>query len=310
MQDIERRLNVALKMNVLVRVADCGKDKSVDTLALAVSENTSDVRRNALLAQDASAFGVVNVMVDICNPVRELYYPALKGIGLFSARVADYSVAHLIGKVESPAAVFNHINNAQTLLIMVKAVFHHSAKRPLSGVAERRMTEIVSEGDSFGQALVERKTDGNGARNLCNLKRMSKACAVMVAVRREEDLRFMLETAERAAMNNPVAVALKGGSDRAFLLRAFSAPGVCAKAGKARKIFPFVFKSTQSYLVHIALPFRINLHIYTLFYAVFPCFSTEFLKISPQRLCTLFFRSFYQKPPRQIFQTSPRVFLG
>ena len=276
MQDIERRLNVALKVNFLVRVADCGKDKGVDTLALAVTENTPDVRRNALLAQDASAFGVVNVMVDICNSVRELYYPALKGIGLFSARVADYSVAHLIGKIQSPAAVFNHINNAQTLFIMVKAVFHHGAKRPLPGVAERRMTEIVAESDSFGQALVERKTDGNGARNLGNLKRMSKACAVMVAVRREEDLRFMLETAERAAMNNPVAVALKGGSDRTFLLRAFSALCVRTKAGKARKIFPFVFKGTQSYLVHIALPFRINLHIYTLFLLFSPVFLLNF----------------------------------
>ena len=276
MQNIERRLNVTLKMNFLVRVADCGKDKGVDALALAVSENTSDVRRNTLLAQDASAFRIVNVMVDICNPVRELYYPALKGIGLFSARVADYSVAHLIGKVESPAAVFNHINNAQALLIVVKAVFHYGAKRPLSGVTERRMTEIVSEGDSFRQALVERKTNGNGARNLGNLKRMSEACAVMVAVRREEDLRFMLETAERAAMNNPVAVTLKSRPNRTFLLRAFSAPGVCAKAGKARKIFPFVFKGTQPYLVHIALPSRTNLHIYTLFLLFSPVFLLNF----------------------------------
>ena len=56
--------------------------------------------------------------------------------------------------------------------------------------------EIVSEGNGFRQALVERKTDGNGARNLRNFQRVSQTGAVIITLGRKKDLSFVLQAAK------------------------------------------------------------------------------------------------------------------
>ena len=53
----------------------------------------------------------------------------------------------------------------------------------------------------------------------------------MVGLRREKNLRFVLKSPERLAMNNTVAVALIAGAKLAFLLGGFSALGIYAERG-------------------------------------------------------------------------------
>ena len=58
------------------------------------------------------------------------------------------------------------------------------------------VAEIVAEGDGLGEILVQLQRAGNGARNARDLQRVGQARAVMVALRLEEDLRFVLQAAE------------------------------------------------------------------------------------------------------------------
>lgn len=58
---------------------------------------------------------------------------------------------------------------------------------------------------------------------------MGKARPVMVGLRREKNLRFVLKSPERLAMNNTVAVALIAGAKLAFLFGGFSALGIYAE---------------------------------------------------------------------------------
>ena len=231
MENIERALNFIAKANLVGRVANCRKNKGIYPFALAFAEDPSHIRRKALFLQNSAALSVVNVVVDIGDSVGKFDNSSLKGVCLFSARMAKYSVADFIGKVQPSALFLNHVNNPKALFKMSESALRYRIERALPCVAERSVAKVVTESNSFGQILIQRKTDGNRPRNLRNLKGMGEAGPVMVAVRRKENLRLMLEPPKGTAMYDSVSVALKGGSDGAFLLRARSALSVFAKAG-------------------------------------------------------------------------------
>jgi hypothetical protein len=71
------------------------------------------------------------------------------------------------------------------------------------------MAEVVPERNSLGKVLVKPKRPCNRACDLSNLKRVRKSRAVMVALRRKKNLRFVLEPTKRLTMHDAVAVALK-----------------------------------------------------------------------------------------------------
>jgi hypothetical protein len=81
-------------------------------------------------------------------------------------------------------------------------------ERVLAGVAERRMTEVVSQAQCLGQILVEPERPGHGTANLRDFQAVRKAYAVMITVRRNEDLRLVPKSAESDRMDDAVAVAL------------------------------------------------------------------------------------------------------
>ena len=60
------------------------------------------------------------------------------------------------------------------------------------------------------------------AANLRDFQRVRQAGAVMIAGRREKDLRLVLQTPEGLAVNDAVAIALKGRTDGTFRLRSRS----------------------------------------------------------------------------------------
>ena len=80
-------------------------------------------------------------------------------------------------------------------------------------MTEWRMAEIVAEGDRFGELFMQPEDFGDGARDLRNLERVGQARAVMIARRREEDLRLVLQPPEGFAVNDAIAVTLKRRSD-------------------------------------------------------------------------------------------------
>ena len=83
--------------------------------------------------------------------------------------------------------------------------------------------EIVAERDRLGQLLVQAQHLGDRARDLRDLERVRQPRAVVIAGRREEHLRLVLQPAERLAVDDAIAIALKRRPDVVFGLRAQAA---------------------------------------------------------------------------------------
>src|SRR3990167_2685868 len=89
-------------------------------------------------------------------------------------------------------------------------------------MAERRMSQIMRQGDGLGQVLVKRKRAGNRASDLRHFDRMRQARAEQIALVVDENLSLVFETAERGAMDDAVAVALVFGAVRGCGFRILS----------------------------------------------------------------------------------------
>ncbi len=100
-------------------------------------------------------------------------------------------------------------------------------------MAERRVAEVVAETDRLGEILVQAQRTGSGARDLRDLERMGQARPVVVAGRRDEHLRLVLEPPERLRMDDPVTVALKRGPQPAVGLRDDAVGWI--RAGRGRR---------------------------------------------------------------------------
>ena len=126
--------------------------------------------------------------------------------------MVDDAVTHLPRQIEPLATALQHLDHAQALLIVCEGgveAFSHGA---LTGVTERRMSEVVSESDRLGQVLIQAQSTRQRTRDLGNLKGMCQASAVMVASGGKKDLCFIHQAAERLAMDDAVAVALIFGT--------------------------------------------------------------------------------------------------
>ena len=92
---------------------------------------------------------------------------------------------------------------------MVEAVRHQFADDALTGMTKRRVPEIVSERNRLGEFFVQAQHLRDGARDLRDLERVCEAGAIVIAGRREEHLRLVLQPPERLAVNDAVAIALE-----------------------------------------------------------------------------------------------------
>ena len=125
------------------------------------------------------------------------------------------------------AIVLEHVDDAQALLVVIEAAGHQLAQHALAGVAERRVAQIVAERDRLGQLFVQAQHLRDGARDLRHFERVRQARAVVIAGRREEHLRLVLEAPERLGVDDAIAIALEGRADRDP--RSPCAPGPCCR---------------------------------------------------------------------------------
>ena len=115
---------------------------------------------------------------------------------------------------------------------MLEAARMQFVEAELAGVAERRVPQIVAQGDGLGQVLVEPQADRHGAGDLRHLEHMGEPGAVVVAGRGEEHLGLVLEPPEGLGMDDPVPVALEVGAQVALgFARGQPTPGPAAQAG-------------------------------------------------------------------------------
>ncbi len=110
---------------------------------------------------------------------------------------------------------------------------HAVVERILAGMAEGRVAEVVRQRQRLGQILVEPQRAGQRAGDLRHLDRVGQARAEMVALVVDEDLRLVLQPAERGRVDDAVAVALELAAGRRAGLAAPAGRG-CATGRRRR----------------------------------------------------------------------------
>ena len=89
---------------------------------------------------------------------------------------------------------------------------HALVEGVFAGVAERRMAEVVRQGDGLGQVFVEAELAGDGAADLGHFQGVRQAGAVVVVGLGDEHLRLVHQPAKGGGVDDAVAVALVEGA--------------------------------------------------------------------------------------------------
>ena len=192
-------------------------------LAVALAAARADHLRHILLAQNAGADRIVKIVVYVRNAVGQAHDGRLGRIVRRAVRMVQDAHARFIAQIEPSAVALKYINNAQRLLIVLEALFIYPVERALSRVAERRVPQVVAERRRLGEILVEVERSGYRACKARYLQRVREARSVMIALRQEVDLRFVLESAEGLGVSYPVNIALEAGAYLALGLRLYPA---------------------------------------------------------------------------------------
>ena len=150
----------------------------------------------------------------------------------FPFRVMRDAVAHFPRQVQPLAIVLEHVDDAQALLIVVESAGNELVEHPLARMAERRVAEVVAQRDRLGELLVQLQHLRDRSRDLRDLERVRQPRAVVIACRREEHLRLVLEPAERLGVHDAIAVALERRTHVVF--RFFAQPP--ARVGALRRL--------------------------------------------------------------------------
>ena len=145
----------------------------------------------------------------------------------FECRAMPSRTSHV--RLRPCAVVLEDVDDAQALLVVVEAAGNQVVEDALAGVAERRVAEVVAERDRFGQLLVQPQHLGDAARDLRHLERVRQPRPIVIAGRREEHLRLVLQPAERLAVDDAIAIALERRADRILCLGA-QASAACRRS--------------------------------------------------------------------------------
>ena len=117
---------------------------------------------------------------------------------------------------------------------VVEAAVDVRAERVLAGVTARAVTAVVAERDGLGERHVQPERAGDRRGDLGDLERVGEPGALVV-VGEDEDLGLAGQPAERAGVQDAVAVALEAGAPRsgASSTARLPAPGARWRAWRA-----------------------------------------------------------------------------
>ena len=156
----------------------------------------------------------------------------------------EYPLARLesqVQAVEFGVAGLEQIDHPQALEVVLEALAIRAdlqqavVERVLSGMAERRVPDIVSQCDGFDQVFMQTQRSGDRAGNLRHLERVRHAGAKQVAFVVEEDLRLVDQPAKRGAVHDAIAIALERIATRRVGLGVPAAATAIRMAGKRRQ---------------------------------------------------------------------------
>src|SRR3990172_10202577 len=117
LSDVRRLSDLAALVAGIYQVVD----QRVDAVAPRLSKQAHRLRRPTGGAKEPGPHGVVDVVVDVGDAVRKTYDPSLQCGRELSAGVPANAVAHLPGEVQTAAVVFQELDHAYALLVVLES---------------------------------------------------------------------------------------------------------------------------------------------------------------------------------------------
>ncbi len=126
-----------------------------------------------------------------------------------------------IQSLERSVALFQHINHAQRLQIVLEAamILHAVVERILAGVAERRVPEIVRQRYGLHQIFVQPEIASHRSSDLRDFNAVGQAGSEQIAFMIDENLGLVFETPKRRGVNDAVTIPLEFAATDGRLLR-------------------------------------------------------------------------------------------
>ena len=187
---------------------------------------------------DPGAHGVVDIVIDVGDQIGQPDDLRLEGRRGCDDRPETLGVGadpidHLEGEVQPSTVELETLDHAHALIDVGEAARQDRVQTFFAGVTERGVAQVVPESDGLGQVFVEAQGARHRPGDLRDLEGVRQPGAVVVTLRREEDLRLVLEPPEGLGVDDPVAVALVIGAQRTGLLGQDAAPA-SGRMGGAR----------------------------------------------------------------------------
>jgi len=142
------------------------------------------------------------------------------------ARVLEDALTRVVREVEAGMLVtlLEDVDDAHRLVVVLErpdlcgdprldrdrglAAREDAVEHLLARMPERRVSEVMAQCTGLGEVLVDPEGARHRPGDLRDLERVREARAVMIAFERNENLGLVLEAAERARVDDAVAVAL------------------------------------------------------------------------------------------------------
>ena len=96
-------------------------------------------------------------------------------------------------------------------MIETTVFFHQASQGRFSGMTESRVPHVMRQADGFDQVFIGAQGPRNRPADLGYLKGVGQTSAVVIALKIDEDLGLVFQTAKGSGMQNAVSVALKTG---------------------------------------------------------------------------------------------------
>ena len=206
-------------------------DQRVDPRPVGVTEHVERLPRQLALVQHTGTDGVVQVVVDVGDPVREPHDLRLeRGGRRHGPRMVHDAVAHLPRQVQALPVVLEVVDDPQALLAVAERAAQERRERLLAQMAERRVSQVVPERDGLRQVLVQAERARDRSGDVRDVERMGQADPVVVALGRQEHLRLVLQPAERLGVRDAVAIPLEDRADRILRLGRARVPSTPRRA--------------------------------------------------------------------------------
>ena len=127
--------------------------------------------------------GVVNIVIYICDSVGNTDNSAFQCCRFLAVCMTFNAVSDLPGEVQALALFLNDINHSDALLIVAKSAVANTVECTLTCMAERGVSEVMTECNRLSQRLVKSEADRNSPRNLSDLKGVGQSSSVVITLR-------------------------------------------------------------------------------------------------------------------------------